>query len=118
MSFFGPFEEPFGGALNIRPADAEPPPPLPYGVPMRCESCDPMVPCRLPRRRWSAVFTANGRPYTFRDLGDPVTVGLWFVAARVAGDPEHTARLLGGYATPAALIEALAGTVIFAGEVR
>lgn len=86
------------------------PKPIPYGVPMRCDRCDPMV----RQRAWCATFVVNGIRWSFTEVPQPVTPGLWYVATRVAGDSEHTARLMGGYSTSAALLEALAGQVVFA----
>lgn len=100
---------------NVRPVGSEPPP-LPYGVPMRCDRCDPMLRRRSENPAWCATFTAQGIYWTFWDLPRPMTPGLWYMATRVAGDQEHTARMMGGYSTPAALLEALAGKVVFARE--
>ena len=88
--------------------------PLPYGVPMRCDRCDPMLRRRDEKPAWCATFTAQGIYWTFGDLPQPMTPGLWYMATRLAGDQEDEARLMGGYSTPAALMEALAGQVVFA----
>ncbi len=83
--------------------------PFPFGVPMRCLRLE-----QVGERRWNAVFGVYGGGFTALNVGRSITVGQWYVATRVAGDDDTTVRIMGGYATPAALIDALAGKVIFA----
>lgn len=83
--------------------------PFPFGVPMRCVRLE-----QVGERRWNAVFEVYGEAFEALDVDSSITVGQWYVATRVAGDDDTTVRIMGGYATPAALIDALAGRVIFA----
>lgn len=87
---------------------------VPYGRPAQVIEVEQRRPQNASGQgaRWANVVCVDGVHYTFL-AAEPLPIGLWYVRVRDRHDSDRSVHLLGGYATPAALMDALAGSVVW-----